>query len=62
MDVNGFHWTRVTGKQLRILYEVITSAAPPSRMGELAAAIDTNFDARARSNAPAPHQVAVCDG
>lgn len=40
MTVDGFHWTRVTSKQLRFLYEEVTTLPPPPRMRELAAAID----------------------
>lgn len=38
--VDGFHWTRVTSKQLRFLYETITLMPAPSHMYELAARID----------------------
>jgi len=38
--VDGFHWTRVTSKQLRFLYEDVTTLPPPPEMQELAAAID----------------------
>jgi hypothetical protein len=37
---DGFHWTRVTAKQLRFLYEEVTRQAPPSYMRELAAKIE----------------------
>lgn len=38
--VDGFHWTRVTSKQLRFLYEAITLLPAPQHMYELAAKID----------------------
>ena len=41
--VDGFHWTRVTSKQLRFLYEEITALPPPAKMKELADAIDRGF-------------------
>jgi hypothetical protein len=47
--VDGFHWTRVTSKQLRFLYEEVTTLPPPRRMRDLAAAIDGDLDAVARS-------------
>lgn len=47
--VDGFHWTRVTSKQLRFLYEEVTTRPPPPQMRELAAAIDRSLDAVARS-------------
>jgi hypothetical protein len=34
--VDGFHWTRVTSKQLRFLYEEITQSPVPEHMRELA--------------------------
>ena len=33
--VDGFHWTRVTSKQLRFLYEEITQSPVPEHMREL---------------------------
>jgi hypothetical protein len=47
--VDGFHWTRVTSKQLRFLYEEITMLQPPPQMSELASAIDRSLEAVARS-------------
>jgi hypothetical protein len=38
--VDGFHWTRVTSKQLRFLYEAITLLPAPPHMYELASRID----------------------
>jgi len=38
--VDGFHWTRVTSKQLRFLYEAVTLIPAPAHMYELAARID----------------------
>lgn len=32
---DGFHWTRVTSKQLRFLYEEITRLPPSPKMKEL---------------------------
>ena len=53
--VDGFHWTRVTSKQLRFLYEDITTQPMPPQMSELAAAIDRGLEAETRSgNAPLP--------
>lgn len=46
--VDGFHWTRVTSKQLRFLYEAITLVPAPPHMYELAARLD-----RDRANEPA---------
>jgi hypothetical protein len=47
--VDGFHWTRVTSKQLRFLYEEVITLPPPRQMLDLAAAIDGDLDAVARS-------------
>jgi hypothetical protein len=47
--VDGFHWTRVTSKQLRFLYEEITMLPQPPQMSELASAIDRSLEAVARS-------------
>jgi transglutaminase-like putative cysteine protease len=41
--VDGFHWTKVTSKQLRFLYEDVTTRPPPEHMTELAAKIDTRL-------------------
>lgn len=38
--VDGFHWTRVTSKQLRFLYEAVTMSPAPPHMYELAAKLD----------------------
>jgi hypothetical protein len=43
--VDGFHWTRVTSKQLRFLYEEITQAPLPEHMRELARNTDRNLTA-----------------
>ena len=43
--VDGFHWTRVTSKQLRFLYEEITQAPVPEHMRELARNTDRNLTA-----------------
>jgi hypothetical protein len=51
--VDGFHWTRVTSKQLRFLFEEITTLPPPPQMSELATAIDRGLEAIARSQ-PSP--------
>ena len=50
--VDGFHWTRVTSKQLRFLYEEITTLPTPPEMSELAAAIDRRLEAEARVGNP----------
>jgi hypothetical protein len=51
--VDGFHWTRVTSKQLRFIYEAITLLPAPPHMYELAARIDGDASATggAASNA-----------
>jgi len=46
--IDGFHWTRVTAKQLRFLYEEVTMVPPPPQMSALAVAIDHALDAIAR--------------
>jgi len=38
--VDGFHWTRVTSKQLRFLYETVTLTPVPEQMHALAAKVD----------------------
>lgn len=38
--VDGFHWTRVTSKQLRFLYEPVTLNPVPEQMYALAAKVD----------------------
>lgn len=38
--VDGFHWTRVTSKQLRFLYETVTLTPLPEQMHALAAKVD----------------------
>ncbi|CAN1723206.1 protein of unknown function [Hyphomicrobium sp. 1Nfss2.1] len=38
--VDGFHWTRVTSKQLRFLYETVTLNPVPEEMYALAAKVD----------------------
>jgi len=53
---DGFHWTRVTAKQLRFLYEEVTLQAPPSRMRELAAKIDDCLQELARQGENSPRQ------
>jgi len=50
--VDGFHWTRVTSKQLRFVYEEIATLPPPQKMKELADAIDRGL--AAASGAPTP--------
>jgi hypothetical protein len=53
--VDGFHWTRVTSKQLRFLYEEVTTLPTPPEMSELAAAIDRGLKAELRpGNPPLP--------
>lgn len=55
--VDGFHWTRVTSKQLRFLYETITQLPTPPHMYELAARIDAAHAAAenvAKEPPPAP--------
>ncbi len=56
---DGFHWTRVTSKQLRFLYEEITTLPPPPQMRELAEAIDRGLGAitRARASSDVPNRV-----
>ncbi len=55
--VDGFHWTRVTSKQLRFLYEAVTLQPAPPHMYELAARIDA-----APPDAPAAADDAGGDG
>lgn len=50
--IDGFHWTRVTAKQLRFLYEEVTMVPPPPQMSQLAVAIDRALDAIARPQPP----------
>jgi hypothetical protein len=38
--VDGFHWTRVTSKHLRFLYEDITQTPVPAHIRELAERTD----------------------
>jgi hypothetical protein len=54
--VDGFHWTRVTSKQLRFLYEEVTTLPTPPQMSELAIAIDRGLEAVARAQ-PSPESV-----
>ena len=51
--VDGFHWTRVTSKQLRFLYEDITALPAPPKMKELADAIDRGLAAASGATDPA---------
>jgi hypothetical protein len=51
--IDGFHWTRVTAKQLRFLYEDITTLPAPPEMQELADAIDRSL-AVASGKTPPP--------
>jgi hypothetical protein len=48
--VDGFHWTRVTSKQLRFLYEAVTLTPAPPAMYELAAKIDQSLAAKIDSS------------
>ena len=58
--VDGFHWTRVTSKQLRFLYEEITALPPPPEMKELADAIDRGLAILSRAKAsPEPSKEAA---
>jgi hypothetical protein len=43
---DGFHWTRVTSKQLRFLYETVTLSPAPQYMYELVARVDGGGSAR----------------
>jgi hypothetical protein len=43
---DGFHWTRVTSKQLRFLYENVTLLPAPQQMNELVARLDGVSSAR----------------
>ena len=45
---DGFHWTRVTAKQLRFLYEDVALMPAPAHMHMLAAEIDRRLCAIAR--------------
>ena len=44
--VDGFHWTRVTSKQLRFLHEEIVQSPLPDAMREQAASADRRLSAR----------------
>jgi hypothetical protein len=50
--IDGFHWTRVTSKQLRFLYEDIITLPPPQKMQELANAIDRGLAAASGAMTP----------
>jgi transglutaminase-like putative cysteine protease len=54
--VDGFHWTKVTSKQLRFLYEDVTMLPAPEHMTKLAAKIDNRL---AEGSAPPEEQVAA---
>jgi hypothetical protein len=64
--VDGFHWTRVTSKQLRFIYEEITQAPLPEHMRELARNTDRNLTAgqqvSAQPAATEPRPEACTDG
>jgi hypothetical protein len=49
--VDGFHWTRVTSKQLRFLYEEITQSPVPEHMRELALNTDRALGAGSQPQA-----------
>ena len=53
--VDGFHWTRVTSKQLRFLYETVTLSPTPPHICELASKAD---NALARPAPVAPQTTA----
>jgi hypothetical protein len=66
--VDGFHWTRVTSKQLRFLYEEITQSPVPEHMRELARYTDRSLaggsgepHALTQSAAPDPAPEACAD-
>ena len=50
--LDGFHWTRVISKQLRFLYDEITTLPPPPKMQELADAIDRGLAAASGALTP----------
>ena len=52
--LDGFHWTRVVSKQLRFLYEEITTLPPPPKMKELAEDIDRGLAAASGATASQP--------
>ncbi len=58
--VDGFHWTRVTSKHLRFLYEAVTLTPVPPAMYELAAKIDRILAGNA--SAPPRAEAAAADG
>jgi hypothetical protein len=67
--VDGFHWTRVTSKQLRFLYEEVTQSPVPEHMRELARTTDRSLtggsgqpQASAQPAAPEPQREACTDG
>ena len=43
---DGFHWTRVTSKQLRFLYENVTLQPAPPYMHDLVARLDGSGGSR----------------
>lgn len=51
--VDGFHWTRVTAKQLRFLYEAVTLTPAPPHMRELATRIDQRQNGMSATSADA---------
>lgn len=67
--VDGFHWTRVTSKQLRFLYEEVTQCPVPEHMRELARNTDRSLagatgepQALMQPAAPEPTPEACIDG
>lgn len=60
--VDGFHWTKVTSKQLRFIYEAVTLQPTPQRMRELATMIDERMAGLfGASNRPGqPKQSPLC--
>lgn len=55
--VDGFHWTRVTAKHLRFLYEEVTTLELPQRMRELSSRIDRALETLARSTPENPPEI-----
>ncbi len=58
--VDGFHWTRVTSKQLRFLYEAVTLTPVPEQMHALAANVDRKL-APAGSNSMSSTGILAAD-
>lgn len=61
--VDGFHWTKVTSKQLRFIYEAVTLQPTPRYMHELASMIDRRMSELFGTSKPSDQteQNSLCD-